>query len=110
MKRFIASSIIIGMLFIPLVAKSEPTDFEVCSGFAELAEQAMSCRQENIDLQLVLGVIKKVNAGEAEAKLAKIIILEAYDSPRFHLEENRQDAIMEYKNKIFLQCMKARSK
>lgn len=93
-------SILIGQ---PAIAMT--TD-EACANVARAAEAVMQARQNGTAMQTVL---EKLNDTQftAEGKEGfRAMIMMAYEQPRFNTEENKQNAINDFRDKVQLVCMK----
>lgn len=75
---------------------------DTCSDINALAESIMSSRQAGVDMAKMMTVAK--NSGIE--KLARILIIAAYEQPQFNGEDYRRKSVAEFKNKVYLQCVK----
>lgn len=72
---------------------------DYCSQLHEAATLTMQYRQEGI------AMIKLYQATEHE--MIRAIIKDAYKQPRYTLEEYQQNAVIDFANDIYLQCVEA---
>lgn len=84
----------------PSNAKTE--DQAYCESLSKLAGIAMHNRQESVDYMEML-----LAAGDNE--LAVGIINMAYSTPEYYSDSAKKKAVAEFKNKIAIHCMSARS-
>ena len=74
---------------------------EMCSEYSELAGSIMTSRQLNVSMADVYGVLKESPVGIEMLK-------EAYKVPLYSVESNKENAVMEFKNDIFMLCIQGR--
>lgn len=74
----------------------------VCDDVNALAESIMGSRQAGVDMAKMMAVAKESGI----EKLARVLIIAAYEQPQFHGEDYRRKAVSEFKNKVYLQCIK----
>lgn len=74
-----------------------------CETFGRLAEAIMQARQEGVPLQRLM---QGNEYGPSE--LEKSLLMEAYSLPRFHSDEGKKRAVVEYQNSIYLECLRSR--
>jgi len=86
-------------LLIPTKAISD----EYCDAWSTYAEVVMGNRQNNLDLSQMLSIASKNKDTEA---IATNLVIRAYDSPLFRVDKNKKEAIMNFKNKTMLRCVK----
>jgi len=75
---------------------------EACEGLSYLAEVVMTQRQANRDVSELYSIAK---AEPDISEIAIALIIDAYDSPLYSTESNKQRAIREFKNDIFILCL-----
>ncbi|PRB51166.1 hypothetical protein CQ009_12845 [Pseudomonas sp. MYb2] len=96
MKRLIAASL--ASLCIALSAHAEDSS---CKKISALAGQAMTARQNG---QLLEDSLDKIGDG---SKFARSMILKAYERPVAIVDRNKTEAINEFRNDAFRQCLDA---
>jgi hypothetical protein len=74
-----------------------------CEVIGQLAYTSMDARQAGVSLTKLLSL-------PSSTALGKSILIEAYESPRFHTEEMQERAKVDFRNKWELACVKSRSK
>lgn len=83
---------------------AEPLDF--CTEQSKLAESIMKARQAGAPVTKVIAVIKKATEMQ-EAEAQAIVLIEmAYAHPKFNMQSNRDEAAVEFSNKVYLLCKK----
>ena len=98
MKKLIIA--IVATLLIATPSFADNTKEQVlgfCSTLSGLAELMMQARQAGASMEDNLKVAQAL-------PLAEAILIEAYNSPRFHTEEAQNRAVQDFKNSIFVQC------
>ncbi|EJY5652760.1 hypothetical protein OGN88_002962 [Vibrio cholerae] len=79
---------------------SEETFFEYCNSISELGKIIMNSRQRNIPLSKILEL-----SGD---ELSKSIAIAAYKKPFYNVEENKNNAAIEFSNDILIECIESR--
>lgn len=78
-----------------------------CIEISELAAGTMAARQSGADAVQVIEIFKtsfeEVDNAFYEASI--IMVLHAYSEPKFNTRSYQQNAINEFKNQYFLECM-----
>ncbi|MCA0049217.1 hypothetical protein LB577_20060 [Mesorhizobium sp. B283B1A] len=87
----------------PVLAMS--TD-EACANVGRAAEAVMQARQNGMALQTVLEKMNGAGFGAEGKDGFRAMIMMAYDQPRFNTEENKQQAINDFRDQVQLFCMK----
>ena len=88
----------------------DPTGDHVslCETFSDYAKNVMTARQEGAS---IARLIKIVNSPDPEdGGVMQQIVIDAYDHPKLSLEENKREAIKDFENEIYIQCIKASAK
>jgi hypothetical protein len=101
--RVIALGICASMAAHPALAMS--TD-EACANVGRAAEAVMQARQNGMALQTVLEKMNDAGFGAKGKDGFRAMIMMAYDQPRFNTEENKQQAINDFRDQVQLFCMK----
>lgn len=89
--------------FLLASTQAQPTPLEVCTSYAELAETLMEGRQAGVSMARAMDVAKD------DPTVSKMVIM-AYDEPRMSVEENKRRAVEDFRDLIFMGCIKATSK
>lgn len=75
---------------------------DICGMVNELAGSIMSARQRGVDMAQAM----KAAGENAEADFIRKIIIAAYEKPRYSVAENQQAAVTDFKNSVYLICVK----
>lgn len=84
------------------VAQAATHDDSYCQIAGGLASEIMTGRQSGRDMAQMLAATK----GEA----SRYMVVSAFEQPRYRTEEAQTRAIQEFKNAMFLECVKAQGK
>jgi len=103
MKKVLMMLICLMIIFLAEIAFAED---ENCKVIAEFSETIMSLRQDNVDLIKIVDRCRKHFTKEKAEFLIDIAYI-AYEMPRYYTEEMKHHAIMDFKNMMYLQCIKA---
>lgn len=76
----------------------------ICESFGKLAETIMKARQSDMPLNKMMSAIPKMN--ESIQPIARTMILEAYDGPKYSSSEYQQRAMASFRNDAELACYK----
>lgn len=86
---------------ITAVANADEGDWRVmCEAAAEIAETIMERRQTGTSMAKMIEVAD-------DNELVEQIIIAAYDSPRYSTDRIQQRAAAEFRDEVYLQCVKA---
>lgn len=105
-----AASIVVALSASPVGATSHLTPHERCVRIADFAEQVMTLRQDGYSaaytLEESMGAIEGMSGwGKPEQKMARWIVGEAYQFPRYRSMSRYHDAISTFTDQTFLACM-----
>ena len=100
MKKLIISTLILCSPFLHVQAK---TPQEKCTQVSSLSKTIMSGRQEGVPASTYMEM-----AGKNE--LAKTLVEEAFKVQRFTSDEDKEIAVSEFENRMFLHCHRALKK
>jgi len=79
---------------------------DICGKYSELSESIMSARQAGVPaVKMIETQIETDNV--AFFNLYKELVIEAYEWPRYSFEDLQQESINDFKNKIYIECLKA---
>ncbi|MCU7836500.1 MAG: hypothetical protein KZQ83_14780 [gamma proteobacterium symbiont of Taylorina sp.] len=91
------------LIFIS-VEKSNSGSFESCSNASDIAESIMYARQQNADMIKVYNAGAKTLPDKRTKKTLMRLVQRAYKKRRYSTEKYKNNAIMDFKNKIFNEC------
>lgn len=95
---------------IALSAASFPsgaaTREDFCQTVGNLAKEIMSARQAGLPMQGMMKAVDKAGVTK-ESEATKLLVIAAYERPRYSTEEVKSEVITEFQNKVFLECVKA---
>ncbi|RWC10335.1 MAG: hypothetical protein EOS52_25260 [Mesorhizobium sp.] len=75
-----------------------------CTAIGGLARNVMEKRQSGTDMSVMMSVVEKLDDKNPIKDMARSIVIMAYDTPLFSLEENKQQTISEFANQIQVKC------
>jgi hypothetical protein len=87
--------VIVMMLAAPAMAE---TPQERCIAVSNLGGEVMKARQAGLPLETVLKILAK----QPEIASAAVGV---YKTPRYHTEENKQAAIVDFRNDALVSCL-----
>ena len=73
-----------------------------CNAQANVAKGAMSFRQEGREMSEIFDMVK----GKRNQKVIKKTIMSAYEQPRAETKKYQEIMVLEFKNKVHLECLK----
>ena len=79
--------------------------FENCKVITKAAESIMDGRQNGTSAEDFYERIEKTVKDEQAKKILKILVTEAYKTPKFSTAEYKLNAINEFKNECMVACM-----
>lgn len=91
--------ILISALAFNCVAEEETSKFYMCDVYQEMATSVMSGRQENVPMSAMIKIA-------ADNKVLANIVEMAYDRPSYSVFANKQEAIAEFTNEVYMACYK----
>lgn len=94
-------TLLVLLLIFPAVLSANEKG-EMCSAASELAETIMRNRQDGVSMAKMMSV----EMGELK-EAAEILIISAYEKPRFSTEKNKNDAVADFRDSVYLECIKA---
>ena len=74
-----------------------------CAGISALSYQVMDSRQAGVSLVTMMDIVKDSGIRE----LAEAMILEAYQSPRYHTQQVAQRESEDFRDKWTLACLRS---
>ena len=104
MKALIKKSAVALMGFAACAA-AEASKFDNCNKVAQLSESIMSARQKGVPAERAYMVFsKEENPTARDAYMA--LVTQAYEVPRFQTDENKRNAVSDFKDKTLVSCMR----
>lgn len=94
------------LLFTPIVSNSKTNKMN-CSDIHEVATNIMKGRQSGIDITKFADIVAETNG---EGGVMELLLMDAYEQPKFSSQEYQLDAIKEFANKWYVACYKANKK
>ena len=94
--------IIAAALTLSFTAFAEEPQTDVCDELNNLARSVMNARQSGMEMRQLIEVVR----GNEASEVAIEIIIRAYEKPRYSVEKNKQNAIKDFQNEIYLQCIR----
>lgn len=91
------------IFFIAMPAHAEDDWRAMCNSVASIAETIMKARQDGVSMAKMM----EIPEPEGSNGLGEGLIIAAYESPRYSTEEMQTRSIEEFRDKAYLQCVKA---
>lgn len=82
------------------LATTAQADQKICTDLSELAEKYMTLRQQGVPMSDVMET-----AGDS--RIIQGIVIDAYDSPRYSTERTKTRQRQDFRNDVYLECIKA---
>jgi hypothetical protein len=92
---------LLGILGTPIAAQSNQ-DIEACAAYGGVAAGIMTHRQNGTPISTVLSVVSDDDSD------TKQMIMEAFDSTRFHSEARKKRAVDDFRNDIEFRCLRTK--
>ncbi len=89
-------------IFLGLEALAEE-ERATCKDIGRVAEQIMEARQMGVAMDKVVDIV-------GSHELMVVIVMDAYEQPRFSTEDYVTKAVADFKNRWLLNCYKARKR
>lgn len=80
----------------------EKTRRKLCDVTASTAETIMRKRQAGVAMQKMM----VVTADEPPGSITEVLVIAAYESPRYHTKEMQNRSIEEFRDEAYLRCIK----
>jgi len=90
------------MLFIMIMPFTASAEGKNCDPIEGIAKNMMKLRQGGVPMSHVV----KGFGGEQINPEIKMLIIRAYEYPRYHSSENQKAATVKFRNEIYLECIK----
>ena len=102
MQKLTRFALIIGALLTPtaLLAADDVTDEDICLQLIQIAEKIMDGRQSGVSMGTMMEAAEKGSFTEE----VKGLVLEAYKTPLYTVEKNREREVTEFGNKMGVAC------
>ena len=81
-----------------------PRDGTLCGDFSHMAAMIMEGRQVGVPISSAMEVFRTDSASD---KLFRALVKAAYQSPDYLTDQHRRNAVREFANKTYLQCLKS---
>ena len=98
-------AITLTVLSSPLMAEGlagdEMNTDEMCDGLSSLSEKIMEARQAGVSLSNALGIV--------QTEATRMIVMDAWESPRYSTESIIQREIEDFRDRWHLTCLRAMS-
>ncbi|MHA1402131.1 MAG: hypothetical protein ACTSQE_17425 [Candidatus Heimdallarchaeaceae archaeon] len=102
MKKVLVIFICLVVLFSAKITLAE--EVTLCDSLAYAAEEIMFMRQENRDVTKIIESFRK-NYRQEDFEILCGLLLMAYEEPCYVTEEAKRDAVIDFKNRIYLWCV-----
>jgi soluble P-type ATPase len=102
--------LIVAMAILAALSTTASAELTECKSHSYLAGEVMNSRQSGQQMAAVIDIVKAEADNSRLVQLAQLIVVDAYESPRFSTENYKARAISEFKNKWYLRCFKAQNK
>lgn len=110
MRKLLVIPSLIALFLIPLPTlakdleeqkrKTQESAYHFCDRLSVLGELAMSHRQVyNTPITMLIDAIV------GDSKITRELIYEAYRQPRWSSSKRQNEAVIEFKNKVYLECV-----
>lgn len=80
---------------------------EFCTKIFMTSELIMKYRQMSVPITETFSDMEKLKFSTAEQELINLIVIDAYESPKFTIKEYQDNAVKEFANNQFIRCYKA---
>ena len=98
---------LIAATLIGATAPAIAQDDDYCRRFARLAGSVMDARQSGADISEMLDHASEyAETNPRIVELNRVLVLTAFETPRFRTEKNQKRAISEFRNAMHLNCLK----
>ena len=106
MKKFLLGLLVVGSVSIAHADDGQQARLErLCAGLGAAAAVTMQAHQVGVPLAKILTLSAQLSTKPLEF-FDKESTLQAYSMPRYSLEEHRQTAIAEFRDKRHLDCLR----
>jgi len=99
----LAGALALTFLTQPVLGQSKEA-MESCGGYADTAKMFMERRQSGESMRAMMEVADGLGGFE---EVAKALVIKAYEEPRYHTEENKKRAAVDFSNDVYLSCITA---
>lgn len=83
------------------MANAEANWRDTCRDLGGLAEVIMDSRQMGVPMARLMAVI----SDEGGSQLTESLIIDAYSVPRFRTEKMQKQAVADFREKVYLECV-----
>lgn len=106
MKKSIILTLLLSLFFISAHVDAAFTSKE-CQSISKTGAAIMKARQDGMSPPEIVDFVKIDSLNNRSRKLFMSVIDMAYNKPIYDTSEEREQAINEFKNKIYIVCMKS---
>jgi len=92
------------LLSMPIYSSAED---DICGSLESLAGRIMESRQNDIPMSALVNELTKMEDKKL-ADLVRQMIIDAYEISSYSSDSYKEKAVLEYRNSIYLECIKAR--
>lgn len=92
---------LLGLLGTPIAAQTNQ-DIDFCAGYGTLAAGIMTHRQNGTPISTVLSVVSDDDTD------TKQMVMEAFETTRFHGTSGKKRAVDDFRNDIELRCLRTK--
>lgn len=111
MKKILILAALVGLFSISVYAEKKPTKDEaidsLCDSMQSYAQSVMRNRQLGGTAAESIRVINQKKSTPALDNYMKAIVYDAYSEPKWETEANKENAIIEFGNNSYMQCVRA---
>ncbi len=97
---------LVSLTCIAVQASASPGHEKKCKIMGEVAEKVMRDRQTGRSLSSMIDSVDSVENKSLQG-IMKMIVISAYDVPRYGTREHQERAVGEFADMILLSCLKA---
>ena len=109
MRSIISVLALVLCLGVATSALAEDTWKDICEALSETAGSIMTARQSGVPLAQMMNMLtekKPAGATEKDKRFIEGIVFQAYEQPRFDTEDDKEKAINDFQDTIYLRCAK----
>lgn len=96
------STIIMFLAITVTTATSGEITHEVCKELSFLSGTIMESRQEGVPMYDLMEIANQ----NPQLPIVKELVILAFEQPRYSVKSNQQDAVSEFQNEVYLECIK----
>jgi hypothetical protein len=88
----------------PVAGQVSSYESEFCYTVGEFAKEAANARQRGVSMRVLMDTISKTDDAKVH-KLLRLIIMAAYERPRYSSQQFIQGEITDFENEMYLMCV-----